>query len=87
MVQLFNYCLMKMQEAGIMSKLKIEMGIIPKRNIFDQEIREHALGYEQLLLPFSILLIGLLVSIAQVVIEGMSSRIKNGLKKINVISL
>ena len=77
MVNLFNYYLKKMQEAGIMSNLELEMRVIPKRTMYANEIKENVLGYEHVVFPFSILLIGVLASIVHVFIEAILFWIKN----------
>ena len=71
MVGIFNYYLRKTQENGIMSILEHKMGIIPQTDQFAHNIKENGLGYENVAFPFSILVIGILASILQIVIEAL----------------
>ena len=64
-----------------MSNLELEMRVIPQRTMYANEIKENVLGYEHVVFPFSILLIGVLASIIQVVVEAILFWIKNLKKK------
>ena len=74
LIHVFNYHLQKMQESGMFEKLGLNIYDKHETNKDYNKTEEHVLGYKNVVLPFSLLLTGLFVSLLQLGIEVMKKK-------------
>ena len=80
---MFNYHLSKMRDTGVLDKIELKW-LSPGKPQPPENLNEvaEALGGPQVFLPFTILLMGIGASATFILLEKISSRIRNSLCKV-----
>ena len=89
-LELFNYHLQKIQESGVYRRLEQKMYYDLNEDDTEKEdyiledaaeFEDYVLSYKNVAIPFSVLQIGLLVSLLQLGLEAMKKKCKIGTKR------
>ena len=90
LLELFNYHLQKIQESGVYRKIEEKMYYDLNEDDTEKEkylledaaeTEDYVLGYKNVAIPFSVLQVGLLVSLLQLGIEAMKKKYKIGTRR------